>query len=80
MKIYKSTRAKNILEERREKFISFGKDENGYFIISRTEDSEDMTERRLSFTDDCIIIKSTSTGKIKFVPEFTTDGIEICNY
>lgn len=78
MKVYKSSRAKAILEREGEKFVRFGKDENGFFILS-TDENEQMIERRLSFTDDCIIIKSYSIGTIKFIAEQTTEKLEIFN-
>ena len=78
MKVYKSTRARNAICKGEEKYVTFGKDENGNYLI--TKDENDITrEYRLSFSEDVIIIKSVSIGFIKFVADEVNNDIRIIN-
>ena len=79
MKVYKSTRAKEAICNEVEKFVKFGKDENGYYLITIHEVDGRTREYRMSFTDDCILVKSVSVGVLKFVAESTDTTIQIIN-
>ena len=79
MKIYKSTRAKEAICNEVEKFVKFGKDENGYFLITSHEVDGKTREYRLSFSEDVIIIKSVSVGNLQFVATETDTSITIIN-
>ena len=79
MKVYKSTRAKEAICNEVEKFVKFGKDGDGYYLITTHEVDGNTREYRMSFTDDCIVIKSVSVGVLKFVAESTDTTIQIIN-
>ena len=79
MKVYKSTRAKEAICNEVEKFVKFGKDENGYYLITSHEVDGKTREYRLSFSDDVIIIKSVSVGNLQFVATETDTTVTIIN-
>ena len=79
MKVYKSTRAKEAICDEVEKFVKFGKDENGYYLITSHEVDGKTREYRLSFSDDVIIVKSVSVGSLQFVATETDTTVNIIN-